>query len=316
MPIEGTRNRTKAHLILPNFIAVGPPRTGTTWLNAVLDGHAVMPQYVKETDFFSWHYDKGIEWYAAHFQSRYPNGLVGEVCPGYFASMDAVERIAVHIPDCRIVVTLRNPVERAYSHYKMLRHHAFVRDISFEQALEKRPEIMEANRYAQHLKAWIDKFGKERVLVCLFGDLRREPQAFVKMICRFIGAPPINLSSAPVRQRDVNSFELMPKNLWLARRARKFRARLKKREFQKTIRWLRKAGVWDFCLGRGEKFPPLNAETHERLLQELLPEIEELEHLIGRDLSNWKQPYASRSLETGRSGKSSRESASLPRAKA
>lgn len=297
MPIEGTRNRTKARLILPNFIGVGPGRTGTTWLNAALEGHVGLPQNVKEVFFFSRYYGKGIEWYAQHFRNCAPDSPIGEFSPGYYRSRDALERIAFHIPDCRIVVTLRNPVERAYSHYKMLRHYAFVRDISFENVLETRPEIMEANRYAHHLLAWNRTFGKDHVLVCLYDDLRHDPQAYISRICRFIGAPQIDLRSAPVRQRDVHSFERMPKNLWLARRARKLRWGLKERGFYRTIGWLEEARVWDFCFGRGEKFPPLSDETRERLRRELLPEIEALEDLIGRDLSNWKQPYASRPLE-------------------
>ena len=57
-----------APLRLPDFIAVGPPRTGTTWLDRVLRGHVGLPAGVKETQFFIWRYSLGIEWYAAHFR--------------------------------------------------------------------------------------------------------------------------------------------------------------------------------------------------------------------------------------------------------
>lgn len=261
-------------------------------MNAVLDGHVGMPRDVKEINFFSHYYDKGVDWYTAHFRHCNPNGPVGVVCPVYFGSRAALERIAFHIPDCRIVVTLRDPVERAYSHYKMMRHYAFVRDITFEQALETRSEIMDANLYSRHLRAWRNKFGKDRVLVCLFDDLRHDPHKFVNRICQFIGAPPIDPGRASGRGRNVGSFDRMPRNLWLARRARKIRMRLKERQFYKTIRWMKESHVWDFCFGRGEQFPPINPDTRDRLFQELLPEIEATEELIGRDLSAWKYPYA------------------------
>ncbi len=60
--------RDGAPLRLPDFIAVGPPRTATTWLDQVMRGHVGLPAGVKETQFFIFRYSQGIEWYAAHFR--------------------------------------------------------------------------------------------------------------------------------------------------------------------------------------------------------------------------------------------------------
>ncbi len=91
----------------------------------------------------------------------------------------------------------------------------------------------------------------------------------------------------------------MPKNLWLARRARKLRWGLKERELYRSMDWFERAGVWDFCFGRGEKFAPMNAATRARLLATSIPEIEALEKLIGRDLSAWKNAGEKGVLKAG-----------------
>ena len=115
---ESNQNRAPR---LPDFIAVGPPRTATTWLHEVLQGHVCLPADRKETDFFTRFYDRGLDWYADYFRHCEGGIPVGELSPMYFASPPARERIARHLPECKIIVSLRDPVERAYSNYRMLR---------------------------------------------------------------------------------------------------------------------------------------------------------------------------------------------------
>ena len=123
-------------LRLPDFIGIGPPRTATTWLHEVLSGHVGLPEGVKETDFFVWNYDKGLEWYAAHFRNCPSNRPIGEFSPNNFAGAQARERIARDIPGCKIICTLREPVERTYSHYRKMREGEYFSG-SFEECLEK-----------------------------------------------------------------------------------------------------------------------------------------------------------------------------------
>ncbi|MGH7878275.1 MAG: class I SAM-dependent methyltransferase, partial [Candidatus Binataceae bacterium] len=80
-------------LKLPVFLGVGPPRTGTTWLHETLVGRANLPPANKEIKFFDRHYDLGLEWYAANFDQS-SKLVTGEICPTYFASAAARERIA------------------------------------------------------------------------------------------------------------------------------------------------------------------------------------------------------------------------------
>jgi hypothetical protein len=79
----GSEDDTK-HRRLPDFIVVGPPRTGTTWLDRVLRGHVELPADLKETQFFAWNFGLGINWYAAFFRNCDPLSLAGEIAPTYF----------------------------------------------------------------------------------------------------------------------------------------------------------------------------------------------------------------------------------------
>jgi hypothetical protein len=280
---------------LPSIIGAGPGRTGTTWLHRVLEGHVDLPYGVKETQFFSRYYDKGIDWYARHF--RYAGGErpIVEICP-YLFDPFAPDRIKTHIPNCRVITTLRDPVEHSFSAYKMIAHYAWVRG-SFEEALKSRPNLG-GNRYAFYLSKWFDTFGRQNVLVTMYDELRAEPQKYLNRVTDFMGIERIALSARPEIGDDVHSFDRAPKNLRLAKRATRLMYWFKGRQAYGTINFLDRCGVWDFCHGRGEPFGRMTPEQEERLRKRNLPEIEALEELLGIDLSAWKLPRAPRAIES------------------
>ena len=279
-------------LRLPEFIGVGPGRTGTTWLHRVLEGHVDLPYGVKETQFFNTFYEKGIDWYLHHF--RYANGSrkIAEICP-YFIDPDARDRIKLHIPNCKIITTLRNPVDHSYSAYKLLRHYVWARG-SFEEVLNTRPHLDRGNRYAFYLKGWFDKFGRENVLVTMYDELRVDPQSYLDRVCDFVGIAKISLANRGQVGDDVNAYERAPKNRKLAQNARHVMWWLKSHQAYGAINLLDRTGVWQYCYGRGEKFPPLSPEQEASLRERYRPEVEALEELLKIDLSAWKQPRLAR----------------------
>jgi len=276
---------------LPAIIGAGPGRTGTTWLHRVLEGHVDLPYGVKETQFFSFYYDKGIDWYARHF--RYATGTrpIVEICPYLFVP-EAPDRIRMHIPNCRVITTLRDPVEHSYSDYKMVAHYAWAHG-SFEEVLQSRPGLGGGNRYAFRLRKWFDNFGRDNVLVTLYDELRAQPQTYLDRVTDFIGIERIPLSAKPGIGDDVHSFDRAPKSRRLARRATHLMYWFKGRQYYGAINLLDRLGVWDYCHGRGEPFARLTPEQEERLRQRYLPEVEALEELLAIDLSAWKKPRAS-----------------------
>ena len=275
---------------LPDFICVGPARTGTTWLHAALSEHVGLPRRVKETRFWTLYYDKGMEWYADHFRHCDSSRPVGEACP-YFPTPSARERIARQLPDCKIIVTLRDPVDRSFSQYRLMRKMGLVKG-SFEDAL-KHPRIAETNRYAFHLRGWMDLFGAENVKVLLFDDLKRDPQGFLDQVCAFIGIERIALEDQAIRERDINSHKYQPRSKWLSRRICHVMDYMHAQRNYRTLNLLHRSGFLDFCLAGRKPFPPLSSETTLRLRQRLLEEIEAVEALTGFDLKMWKEPTAS-----------------------
>jgi hypothetical protein len=268
---------------LPDFLGVGPPRAATSWLDAVLRGHVGLPRDIKEVDFFIENYARGIDWYSSYFRDCDRNLPAGEICPSYYSPIGR-ERIALHIPHCRIICTFRDPVEWRYSFYKLAVRNAWTSD-DFENWVAKSP----AN-FGPGLATWFKTFGRERVLVMIHDDLEADAQSYLDLVCDFIGISHIALSESPIGGDRINTFSAPPHNQGLARQARKLRDWLKAREAYGTINLLSRAGLWRFCFEGGENFAPLGPAVEARLRDRFRPEVEAFEDLIGRDLSAWKNP--------------------------
>ncbi len=136
---------------LPSFFVVGPPRTGTSWLHDVLSQNTVLPHPTKETRFFDNHFDRGFDWYQAHFPASTENGLVGEVAPTYFASNLARERIAGAVPGAKVICIFRNPVDRVVSLYRLKRAYGMI-PWNFEEAIVRDSELMESSKYGHQFE--------------------------------------------------------------------------------------------------------------------------------------------------------------------
>jgi sulfotransferase family protein len=282
---------------LPDTIGVGPPRTATTWLDAVLRGRVGLPSGIKETDYFSINYRLGIEWYRGHFRHCDPALPVLEFGPVYFEWPEAPERIVEHIPHCQILVTLRDPVDRIHSHYQLLRREGWLGAIPFEAALadherwaERAGNLLSNSRYAYHLRRWLEVFGAARTLVMIYDDLEASPQDYLDRVCAFIGIAPVDLANSPLAHERLNRMTRAPRSPRLARGARKLRVALEQRGMPRMREFLRP--VFTFCAEGGEPFAPMHPATEAGLRERLRPEIEELEALIGRDLTAWKRPRA------------------------
>ena len=272
---------------LPDFIGVGPPRTATTWLHEVLSGHVGLPEGVKETDFFVWKYDKGLEWYADHFRNCSPDRPIGEFSPNNFAGAQARERIARDIPGCKIICTLREPVERTYSHYRKMREGEYFSG-SFEECLENRPFVLKCSQYSYYLTDWWRHFGKENVLVLIQDDLKANPQDYLNRVCDFIRIPRIQIAKSTSQDRLVNAIPRLPRHPRVARASRIIRDRLQNRGDYVVVNLLKRIGFRDLLFSGGPPFKPLRADTDARLREFFRPDVETLEKMLGRDLSAWK----------------------------
>jgi Sulfotransferase domain len=140
----------------------------------------------KELHFFDQRFGRGIDWYAAQFAGAHHEQQAGEATPLYMSRTEAVDRMSSVIPDARLVAILRDPVERAYSHY--WRHKVRGRaDGSFASYIESDPSRFEAGRYVDQLRYVCERFPRGQLLVLFYEDLRDQPRDVYAEACRFIG---------------------------------------------------------------------------------------------------------------------------------
>ncbi|MCC5897966.1 MAG: sulfotransferase domain-containing protein [Phormidium sp. BM_Day4_Bin.17] len=179
----------------PQFIIIGAAKSGTSALYSYLASHPnVLPAVVKEINFWSYRFQNGLPWYQSHFPAisetiALQQGLVtGEASPSYFAHPEAPQRLKQAYPNIRLIVSLRNPVERTISHYyDRVRRHQEVRplaqaiDDSLSGNFNHPAEVKLAHNYLQqscysdNLKAWYSHFDSRQIYVIKSEDLLDQP---------------------------------------------------------------------------------------------------------------------------------------------
>lgn len=219
--------------VQPDFVIIGAQRCGTSSLYACLVQHPmVAPASRKEVHYFDLNYDKGIDWYRGHFRAKQgPRVLSGEASPYYLFHPLAAQRCAETVPGAKIIVLLRNPADRAYSHY----HHEVRKGretLSFEEALDREQKRLEGGReklisdpayrsrahqsysyrargvYADQLKDWMDRFPRERMLIMESERFFENPSAEHARVLEFLGLPLAELGV--FRQWNRGSYDPMP----------------------------------------------------------------------------------------------------------
>lgn len=185
----------------PDFAYIGTSKAGSTWLFNALAGHPdVYLASSKGLYFFDQHFDRGQEWYLDHFAAAAASPAAGEISHSYLSSPEAPARIAELNPAMRLLVCLREPVDRAFSDYlDLVKNGQF--DGPFPEALERFPRLLDRGCYATHLQRYLDRFPREQVHVSLFDDLRADPQAYADGVFDFLGVRRVELAPADLRNR-------------------------------------------------------------------------------------------------------------------
>jgi hypothetical protein len=216
---------------LPDFLIIGAQKGGTTALYAYLRWHPQItgPSF-KEVSFFDRHYARGEGWYRAHLPARPRHWLVrqrhgrwpavGEASPSYLFHPLAPQRVAGLMPSAKLIAVLRNPVDRAFSHYQ---HEVALgrEQLSFEDALDREDERMRGEvermledasyfshawwnytyvargRYAEQLERWFAAFPPEQLLVLLSEELLEQPAETYARVLDFLRVDRHTLRSFP-----------------------------------------------------------------------------------------------------------------------
>jgi len=174
-------------MTLPNVLFIGPDKSGSTWLAEVLGAHPeVFVPAAKDTYYFTRFYERGQSWYEAAFRRVGAEPVVVEVCHDYLFSEPARRRIAGDLPDVRLLVVLRRPSDRAFSSYLHMRKHGHAQ-MGFAEACDAIPELIDHGRYATYLRPYVETFGRNRIWVGVFDDLRSDPARFASDLFGWLG---------------------------------------------------------------------------------------------------------------------------------
>ena len=203
-----------------DFIIGGAPKCGTTALFRYLDQHpAVFTTHPKEPHYFASaalgrpvQYDYSRATYEALFRGRRPGQVAGEGSTEYLQHAEAVAPLlAATVPDVRLIFLLRDPVERAYSYYWYRLHLGVIGAGTPFSDYRKKAWLLKAGDYASTLRVFYDHIASAQVLVLLSEDLRYEPRATLRRVCRHIGVGPsfeFDLSASPNTTRYPRALRL------------------------------------------------------------------------------------------------------------
>jgi hypothetical protein len=231
---------------LPDFIIAGAAKAGTTslWWYLVEHPH-VIPPMKKEVCYFDVNFHRGINWYRMHFPldrtarsvvGPQHGALTGESSPYYMFHPLAPARIAATLPDVKIIMLLRNPVDRAFSHYqlKVKRRHE---TLSFDEAIEAETERLAGEHekivnnpryysaahdrssylarglYLEQIQRWQQYFPRKRLLVLESGEFFRQTADVYQRVLDYLGLPPWKPEQFGNRYPGKYSEKLLPDTL-------------------------------------------------------------------------------------------------------
>jgi len=181
---------------LPNFLIIGAMKAGTTSLYHYLRAHPqVFMSSVKELDFFAHepNRSRSLDWYRRQFAPAEPDSVaIGEASTIYakYPRFPGVpERIAVQVPEVRLIYVVRHPIERIRSHYQ---HQVAVgaERAPFERAVFDNPIYLDYSRYAMQIDQYLPHFPRDQMLVITSEDLRHKRLATVRRVYEFLGVEP------------------------------------------------------------------------------------------------------------------------------
>jgi len=295
----------------PHFFIVGAPKCGTTSMAQYLNQHPEVFVLRGEPHFFG----SDIEYNSPRLRPRQYRALCantggkpvcGERSTWYLYSREAAGEIRAHNPQALIIAMLRHPAEMLHS----LHAHHYQRgqrdDIDrLADALAVEPErrrgrriptnvrfveslyYSQIPRYSEQLQRYFEAFGRDRVRVILFDDLKAAPERAYAETLAFLGVDP-----AFRPDFEVHNASAPTSNSWVYRRWKastlRYRVRsLIPQQLYDSIRAKRKKRL--ARAAQGNPWPPLDVGLRAELVQKFSPEIDRLEKLINRDLSAWRR---------------------------
>jgi hypothetical protein len=265
---------------LPTYIVAGAMRCGTTALNSYLREHPdIAVSSSKEVHFFDEKWDLGLDWYMEQFPYSDKAVAVGEATPNYMFRPFALDRLRDTLPDVKLVLMLRNPADRAYSHYWHDRSRGKT-DGEFADVAARElagedigpAAYLDRGRYRWQIEEMLKRFPREALHVQAFEDMKQDPVRVYSEICEFIG---VDASFRPERLgAPVNAY-----TEFRSLKVRDLARRLPKRAQNLVAKLNRKEAAG---------YPPMEPAIREKINAEFAAANAGLDDLVGRTLPEWR----------------------------
>jgi len=293
-----------------DFIGIAAAKSGTTWLANMLDKHPDIcisePKEVsyfnsemssnerlrhknKQGPFINKNHTKPLSWYEKHFLHCRPENIIGEFSPVYFYDPEAPTAIKEQFPNAKLIVVLRNPIDRAYSEYWMFRNSFKIENRPFDEAIrEKGTMHIQKGLYYKQLTRYLKYFDRNQICVVFFDDIRKNPEEMLKKVYGFLGVDdsfvPKNIrskSNYAKASRIKGAVEFMNNTV-------KFLVQARMMFFVRVLRKMKINKLFLNLISKRVDYSPMELKTREYLRQVFEEDIRNFERLLNIDLSHWK----------------------------
>ncbi len=287
----------------PDFIGVGVQRSGTTFLQYCLQEHPQIGKPLRGLHFFSHdaNYNEEIQqvavndvnWYEQQFGQYRDKTVVGEFSvtysfPQYITEVSA--KIQEYYPDIKIIIALRNPIERMISEFRRLQERSEISTrLSLDQFINDYPAIVDRGRYGQILNIYLSCFSKEQIHIKIFEDLLYDRRKeYVTSLYEFLNIDPsfwpdgVDNNPNPSRPKKQT---LVGKLVTLTQRNG---TQLMQSRLKFLVNWVRTTYLWKQVREWNTASTDVTPESRKRLSDIYQYDIKQVEIVMNRDLSFWK----------------------------
>lgn len=275
-----------------DFIGIGCRRCASSWLHECLNEHPEIGKPPRGIHYFGGELNKEVDWYLDRLREFGDKRCVGEFSISYTypdKCARAAEEIHHFFSHAKLFMTIRNPIDRAYSDYlrsvKMLE---IPKSISFREAIEQNPDLLERGCYASFLKKYMEFFPKEQIMILFYDDLLADPASYLHNLFSFLSVDPDfrpSILDKPSGSAAMIRSSMISKILFRGRDLTKYV--LNAAHMNSVVNAVRSTGIWRWTVALNAKDQAQNEQDRAMVRDYYKNEIKELEKITGRELSHW-----------------------------
>ncbi len=274
---------------------IGPQKAATTWLYECIQSHSQITAAKQDSvHYFDMFYHKGDKWYLDRFKDSNINCKLVDMTPSYLRSEKAAKRIAKYNPNAKIILCIRNPIERAFSHYwhEKSRNNINYVFSDYLKNYDLFQNWIETGFYAHHIEIYKKYFPDNNILIQEFDDLKKNPTLFLKNFLSFIGVednylpPNINKKAnvaSPVRDHKIETYKNNLKKIWLGKKLMWIKGKMREKGIIRDT-----ADLTDQQKTKVETIYNQDPSLLKELHMIYTEDVDKLQEITGKNYDHWK----------------------------